>query len=317
MVRTLGILAGLVLVFVAAWSFGHGAWSYITAPKEENLTREFHVEPRSLDLASDGPFGKYDRQQLQRGFQVYKEVCSSCHSLNLVAFRNLEEIGYNEAEVKAIATNWQIEVPDIDPKTGDPKSRKAIPADHFPSPFQNETAARAANNNALPPDLSLITKAREGGAAYVYSLITGYRDPKTHRNEKGAPVPADLQPGPNLHFNPYFANVNIAMPPPLKSPGQVSYAPGNPKPTVDQMAQDVAAFLTWTAEPRLENRHRTGLATLIFLLFATLLSYFAYQNVWHGPSSRAVRRTGPLDPENIARRDAANAEAGVPSAPPV
>ena len=307
MVRILGILAGLAMVFVAAWSFGHGAYSFLTTPKERNVVKEFHEEPRDLHLASDGPFGKYNRQQLQRGFQVYKEVCSACHSLRYVAFRNLEEIGYSEPEVKAIANQWRVEVPDIDPKTGDPKGRKAIPADHFPSPFQNETAARAANNNALPPDLSLITKAREGGAAYVYSLITGYRNPP-------ASLPVENRPGPNLHYNPYFANLNIAMPPPLTSDGQVTYAPGNPPATREQMAKDVAAFLTWTAEPRLENRHRTGLATFVFLLFATILGYFAYQNIWHGPASRAVRRTGPLDPENMAKRDAANAEAGVPSA---
>jgi len=314
MVRILGILAGLALVFVAAWSFGHGAYSFLTTPKERNVVHEFHKEPKALHLASDGPFGKYDRQQLQRGFQVYKEVCSSCHSLNFVAFRNLEELGYNEAEVKALAQGWQTQVPDIDPKTGDPKGRKPIPADHFPSPFPNETAARASNGNALPPDLSLITKAREGGAAYVYSLLTGYKDPATYRNEKGEPLPADQRPGPTTHFNPYFANLNIGMPPPLRSDGQVTYAPGNPKPTVDQMAKDIAAFLTWTAEPRLENRHRTGMASVIFLLFLTVLAYLAYQSIWHGPTSRAVRRTGVLDPENMAKRDAASAEAGMGSA---
>jgi ubiquinol-cytochrome c reductase cytochrome c1 subunit len=311
MVRFLGIFAGLVMVIVATWSFGRGAYAFVTQPREENKVEAFHQAPRDLHLASDGPFGKYDRQQLQRGFQVYKEVCSSCHSLNMVAFRNLEELGYGEPEVKAIANQWQTEVPDVDPKTGDPKTRKAIPADHFPSPFQNEVAARASNNNALPPDLSLIAKAREGGPAYVYSLLTGYRDPQSFRNEKGEAVPADLKPGPNLHFNPWFANLNIAMPPPLKSDGQVTYAPGNPKPTVDQMAKDVAAFLAWTAEPRLENRHRAGLASVIFLLFATVLAYLAYQNIWHGGASRRVRMTGALDPENQARRDAASSEAGV------
>src|SRR4051812_48963237 len=200
MVRILGILAGLALVFVAAWSLGHGAYSFVTTPRERNVVHESHKEPKALPLASDGPFGKSARQQLQRGFQVYQDVCSSCHSLNFVAFRNLEELGYSEAEVKAIADRYKIQVPDIDPKTGEATTRKAIPADHFPSPFPNEVAARQANNNGLPPDLSLITKAREGGASYVYSLITGYRDPKTYRNEKGKPLPADLQPGPNLHF---------------------------------------------------------------------------------------------------------------------
>ncbi|MBV8685716.1 MAG: cytochrome c1 [Alphaproteobacteria bacterium] len=303
MVRFFGFLVGLVFVAVAAWSLVWGAFAFVTQPREENVVHAFHQEPRALHLASDGPLGKYDRRQLQRGFQVYKEVCSSCHSLSLVAFRNLEEIGYNEAEVKAIANQWQIEVPDVDPKTGEANTRKAIPADHFPSPYPNEVGARAANNNALPPDLSLITKAREGGAAYVYSLLTGYRDPPAN-------LPADSRPGPNLHYNPWFANLNIAMPPPLRSEGQVSYADGT-KPTVDQMAKDIAAFLTWTAEPRLENRHRAGLASLIFLIFATVLAYMAYQNIWHGGASRRVRITGPLDPENMERRDEANREAGV------
>jgi ubiquinol-cytochrome c reductase cytochrome c1 subunit len=300
MVRILGILAGILLVFVSLWSFGHGFYAYVTSSHEQTVEKRFHEEPRPLVLASDGPFGRYDRRQVQRGFQVYKEVCSSCHSLKLVAFRNLQELGYSEAEVKAIANNWQVEVPDVDPKTGDPKGRKALPSDHFPSPFQNEVAARAANNNALPPDLSLITKAREGGPAYVRSLITGYRNPPAN-------LPAENRPGPNLHFNPWFANLNIAMPPPLRSDGQVSYADGT-RPTVDQMAQDVAAFLAWTAEPRLESRHATGQVTLLFLLIATILAYMAYQNIWHGGASRAVRRTGVLDPENMAKRDAASAE---------
>jgi ubiquinol-cytochrome c reductase cytochrome c1 subunit len=142
---------------------------------------------------------------------------------------------------------------------GQPGHRRAgdaqgDPVRHFPSPFANETAARAANNNALPPDLSLITKAREGGAAYVYSLLTGYQNQPAELLKQ---VPGGEDP-PGLHYNPYFANLNIAMPPPLTSEGQVTYADGNPKPTVDQMAKDVAAFLVWTAEPKLENRHAAG-----------------------------------------------------------
>jgi ubiquinol-cytochrome c reductase cytochrome c1 subunit len=310
MVRLLGILIGLGFVFVAAWSLAWGAAAYIQDPPKPSVEHEFHQEPRDIAYSFDGPFGKYDTQQLQRGFQVYKEVCSSCHALSFVAFRNLEELGYGEEEVKAIADKWQIEVPDVDPKTGDPKGRKALPADHFPSPFQNETAARAANNNALPPDLSLITKAREGGPAYVASLITGYRDPASFRNEKGEALPADSRPGPNLHFNPWFANLNIAMPPPLTADGQVSYADGT-NPTREQMAKDVSAFLAWTAEPRLENRRAAGWAVLAFLIFATILAYMAYQNIWHGGASRRVRATGPLDPENMAKRDAASGEAGI------
>jgi ubiquinol-cytochrome c reductase cytochrome c1 subunit len=309
MVRVLGFLIGLGFVAVAAWSLLWGAIAFIGDPPEESVEHQFHKEPRALALASDGPFGQYDRQQLQRGLQVFKEVCSSCHSLRYVAFRNFEDLGYREAEVKAIANTWPVQVPDVDPKTGEAATRKALPADHVPSPYANEVAARAANNKALPPDLSLITKAREGGAAYVYSLLTGYRDPATYRNEEGEPLPAENRPAPGLHFNPYFANLNVAMPPPLTSDGQVSFADGTPG-TRDQMAKDVAAFLTWTAEPRLGNRHAAGLATLIFLIFATILAYMVYQNVWHG-ASRRVRATGPLDPENMAKRDAASREAGI------
>jgi ubiquinol-cytochrome c reductase cytochrome c1 subunit len=303
MVRLLGILIGLGFVAVASWSLGWGVYAYVSEPHEQNVERRFHLEPRDVAYSFDGPFGTYDRRQLQRGFQVYKEVCSSCHSLNYVAFRNLEELGYGEAEVKAIANRWQIEVPDIDPKTGEATTRKAIPADHFPSPFPNETAARAANHNALPPDLSLITKAREGGPAYVTSLITGYRNPPAN-------LPPENRPAEGLHYNPWFANLNIAMPPPLTSNGQVGYTDGT-DPTVEQMATDVAAFLAWTAEPRLENRRAAGLATLIFLIFATVLAYLAYQNIWHGGASRRVRSTGPLDPENMAKREAASGNAGI------
>jgi ubiquinol-cytochrome c reductase cytochrome c1 subunit len=300
MVRVLGILAGILMVFVSLWSFGHGAYAYATSSHEKTVEERFHKEPKHLSLASDGPFGKFDRRQVQRGFQVYSEVCSACHSLKLVAFRNLRELGYDEAEVKKIASDWKTQVADVDPKTGEPKGRKALPADHFPPPFANEVAARAANNNALPPDLSDITKAREGGPAYVYSLLTGFQNPPAN-------LPAENRPGPNLHYNPYFANLNIAMPPPLTSDGQVEYKDGT-KPTVDQMAKDVAAFLAWTAEPRLENRHATGSVVFIFLLFTTILAFLAYKNVWHGGAPRAVRRTGVLDPENMAKRDAASAE---------
>lgn len=302
MVRLLGILIGLGFVLVAAWSLAWGVAAYVSEPHEESVEHRFHQEPRDLAFSFDGPFGKYDRQQLQRGFQVFKEVCASCHGLSYVAFRDLHDLGYGEEEVKAIAEKWQIEVPAVDPKTGEASTRKALPADRFPDPYPNETAARAANNNALPPDLSLITKARHGGPAYVASLLTGYRNPP-------ASLPEDARPGQGLHFNPWFANLNIAMPPPLTADGQVSYADGT-NPTRDQMASDVSAFLAWTAEPKLENRRAAGWAVLAFLLFATILAYMAYQNIWHGGASRRVRETGPLDPENMAKRDQAISEAG-------
>lgn len=302
-VRVIGFLVGLGFVMVAAWSLLWGAVAYIGDPPQPTVEHRFHKHPKHLALASDGPMGKFDRAQLQRGFQVYKEVCAACHGLGLVAFRNLEDLGYHEPEVKAIADQWQIEVPDINPETGEPATRKALPADRFPQPYANEVAARAANNNALPPDLSLITKAREGGAAYLYSLLTGYQNPPAN-------LPPESRPGPNLHYNPYFANLNIAMPPPLVAEGQVTYADGT-KATVDQMAKDVSAFLVWTAEPKLENRRAAGFAVLAFLLVATILAYLSYRNIWSGMKSRAVRATGPLDPENMAKREAASREAGI------
>ena len=300
MVRLIGALVGLGFILVLVVSLITGAVSYISEPPVETIEHKFHLKPKEVHFASDGPLGHYDRQQLQRGFQVYKEVCAACHGLNLVAFRNLEAIGYSEAEVKAIANQWQIEVPDINPETGEAAGRKPIAADQFPSPYPNEVAARAANNNASPPDLSLITKARHDGPAYVYSLLTGYQKPPAN-------LPKEARPGPNLHYNPYFPNLNLAMPPPITADGQVTYADGT-NPTVDQMSKDVSAFLTWTAEPFLENRHRTGLAALLFLLIATILAYLSYKQLW-ATAKRDVRLAGPLDPENIATREAIKANA--------
>jgi len=272
MIRLLAILVGLAFTGVAAWSLLWGAIAFAGDPPKETVEHRFHKHAEPLKLASNGPFGKYDRAQLQRGLQVYKEVCAACHGLNQVSFRSLTELGYDEPEVKAIAKQWQIEVPSINDKTGEAASRKAIAADRFPNPYANEVAARAANNNALPPDLSLITKAREGGAPYIHSLLTGYRKPP-------ADLPKANQPGPGLYYNPYFVNLNIAMPPPITADGQVTYADGT-NPTVNQMATDVSAFLVWTAQPELESRHRMGLAVLIFLFAATGLAWLAYRNIW-------------------------------------
>lgn len=241
----------------------------------ETAVEEYHQGLKAVSYSFDGPLGRYDRPQLQRGFQVYKEVCSACHSMKLVAFRDLEEIGFTKPEVKAIAKQWAVEVPSINDQTGEPATRKAIPSDYFPSPYANETAARAANNNALPPDMSLLAKAREGGAHYIYSIVTGYT-PQPAELLKRFP---DAKTPTGLYYNPHFANLNIAMPPPLVAEGQVTYADGT-KPTVDQMGKDAAAFLMWAAEPKLEARHRAGVAILIFLLIATGLAYGAYQNIW-------------------------------------
>jgi ubiquinol-cytochrome c reductase cytochrome c1 subunit len=309
MVRIIGFLVGLVFAGVLINSLIFGLSDYFTNPPEESASHEFHLHAKHLDLPSNGPLGKFNKEQLQRGFQVYKEVCAACHGLSLVSFRDLHALGYEEPEIKAIADQWQVQVPSINPETGEAATRKAVASDRFPSPYPNETAARAANNNARPPDLSLITKAREGGAAYVYSLLTGYRNPATYRNAKGEALPAEAKPTQGLHFNPYFANLNIAMPPPLTAQGQVTFADGTPG-TVDQMAKDVSAFLVWTAEPKLENRHAAGLAVAVFLLVAMVLAYLAYQQIWR-EAKRKVRVTGALDPKNQAKSRRAKGKEGV------
>ncbi|QDP20147.1 cytochrome c1 [Sphingomonas xanthus] len=301
MVRIIAFLVGLVFAGVALISLTADAIGFFRTPPSPTAEHEFHREPKKLALSSNGPLGKFDRQQLQRGYQVYKEVCAACHGLSLVSFRDLAALGYSEAEIKAEA--GQREVPGINPDTGEAALRKATPVDKFPSPYPNETAARAANNNAYPPDLSLIAKAREGGPAYVYSLLTGYQA-----------QPAELlkhfpeaKTGEGLYYNPYFANLNIAMAPPLTGDGQVTYADGT-KSTVDQMAKDVSAFLLWTAEPKLENRHRSGLAVIIFLIVATILGYLSYRNIW-AEAKRKVAPKGVLDPKNQAKRTRATKKA--------
>jgi cytochrome c1 len=226
-----------------------------------------HPEPQAWSW--EGVFGTYDRQQLQRGYQVYKEVCAACHSMHLLSFRNLSQPGgpgFSDAQMKAIAASFQ--VPTIDEK-GEVVQRPGIPADRFPSPYPNDAAARAANNNALPPDLSVIIKARNDGANYVHALLTGYTDP-----------PAGFQLLPGLSYNPYFPNHQIAMPAPIASDGQVTWPEGNPPATKDQMARDVVAFLAWAAEPKMEERKRLGVQVMIFLGALALLLYFAYKRLW-------------------------------------
>ena len=175
--------------------------------------------------------------------------------------------------MKAIAAGFN--VPGIDPATGETNTRPGLATDYFPKPFANDIAARAANNNAVPPDLSLMTKARHDGAAYVYSLLTGYQEQPAELLKH---FPDSKTPS-GLHYNPYFANLNLAMAPPLSAEGQVTFGDGT-KATVDQMAKDVSAFLVWTAEPKLDKRKQTGWPVLGFLLFATVLGYMAYRNIW-------------------------------------
>lgn len=309
MVRIIGFLVGLGFVGVLLISLVVNALDHFQNPPEETVEHAFHLHPRDAGFGFQKPWGQFDQAQLQRGFQVYKEVCAACHGLQYVSFYELEGLGYNEPEIKAIANQWAIEVPTVNPDTGEPSTRKALPSDRFPSPYPNETAARAANNNALPPDLSLIAEAREDGSNYVYSLLTGYRNAAAYRNEHGGRLPVENRPGQGLYFNPYFANLNIAMPPPIVSDGQVTYADGT-RASVDQMSKDVSAFLRWTSEPNLERRHAAGWAVMIFLLVATVFAYLAYKNVWAN-AKRQVSIRGPLEPAFRERVEAQKDERGI------
>lgn len=282
MIRLVGILVGLGFTFVVLISLGFGAYTAITEPAEKPSYYPFKEEAHAPEAGFSfvGPLGRWDQAQLQRGYQVYKEVCAACHSLNYVAFRNLRDLGYTDAQVKAEAATWT--VPGINPDTGEAATRPGEPTDNFPSPFPNRIAAAAANNNAVPPDLSLITKARKNGTNYLYSLLTGYRDPNTYTNEEGlvfAEAAPDYMPAPGLHFNPWFENINLAMAPPLVVDGQVTYADGT-EATVSQMSADVSAFLTWTAEPKMIERKKTGWWVIGFTLFATILAWFAKKQIW-------------------------------------
>lgn len=270
MIRIIAMLVGLGFAAVALISFGFGAYTYATEEVAPHLPYE---EPVDFDYSFDGPLGTWDIAQLQRGYKVYKEVCSACHSLKFVAMRSLSELGYSEAQVKAEAATWQ--VPGIDPNTGEATMRPGVPTDQFPSPYPNAVAAAAANNNAIPPDLSLMTKARNDGTNYVASLLLGYQEPSA---EVLAEHP-EAAPGPGLYHNVYFPNLNLAMAPPLMNAGQVTYDDGT-EATLEQMSTDVAAFLTWTAEPTLVKRKQTGWPVLIFLLFATVLAYFSKKQIW-------------------------------------
>ncbi len=213
----------------------------------------------------DGVFGTYDRAAEQRGFQVYKQVCSACHPVKHLYFRDLAALGYTADQVKAIAASYQ--VTDGPNDQGQMYQRPGRPSDPIPGPFPNDQAARAANNGALPPDQSLIVKAREGGPDYVYAILNGYEEP-----------PAGFKLLTGMNYNEYFPGHQIAMPPPL-SDGAVTYADGT-KATVPQMAHDVTTFLTWASEPNLEVRHRTGAKVFLFLIVAVGIFYAAKRKIW-------------------------------------
>ena len=223
-------------------------------------------EPPDHDWKHTGVFGTFDRSELQRGFQVFQEVCASCHSLDYIAFRNLTEIGFSEDQIKAIAAEYEVE--DGPDDEGEMFMRPAKASDYFPAPFANPQAARAANGGAYPPDLSLIVKARNNGLDYLYAVLTGY--------EEEPPGSFELAEG--MNYNRYFPGHQIAMPEPLYEEA-VEYADGT-EATLEQLAHDVSVFLAWTAEPELEVRKKTGLKVLIFIAIFTALLYIIKRRIW-------------------------------------
>jgi ubiquinol-cytochrome c reductase cytochrome c1 subunit len=225
---------------------------------------EIHIPDTKFSF--DGAFGTYDRGELQRGFQVYKEVCSACHSMHLLSYRNLQDIGLSAEQVAAVAASVQI--PDGPNDNGEMFERAGRASDRFRSPFANTAAARAANNGALPPDLSVIVKARVGGADYIHALLTGYENP-----------PEGMTVMEGMHYNKYFAGHQIAMAPPLTQDGQLTFG-DNTTATVDRMAHDVGAFLAWAAEPELETRRGMGVRVVLFLTILGGLTYAVKRKVW-------------------------------------
>tara|TARA_B100000945_G_scaffold76276_1_gene58895 strand:+ start:626 stop:1405 length:780 start_codon:yes stop_codon:yes gene_type:complete len=226
------------------------------------------IEIPKYDWSFKGVTGKFDRSALQRGYQVYTEVCASCHSMNLLSYRNLGEKGgpeFSIDQVKAIAANF--EVTDGPNSEGEMFTRPARPSDKFVSPYPNVQAAMAANGGAYPPDMSVLVKARKGGADYIYSVLMGYTEP---------PAGFELEEG--VYYNKYMDGQKIKMSNPL-SDDIVSYADGT-SATQAQMAKDVTTFLTWSAEPHLEIRHKLGFKVIIFLTILSILVYFSMRRLW-------------------------------------
>lgn len=230
------------------------------------LAKEPEIESQSWSFT--GPFGHYDNAQLQRGYRVYKDVCANCHPMRLLSYRNLGELGgpeFSKEAVEALAA--QIQVTDGPNDQGEMYQRPGRPSDRFRSPYANDQLARKMNSGALPPDLSVIAKARPGGANYIYALLTGSRDP-----------PPGFELAPGMHYNIAFPGHQIAMPPPLID-GVVPYTDGT-KPTVDNYARDVSAYLMWAAEPRLEERHKLGARVIVFLVAFAIIMFLAKRVVW-------------------------------------
>jgi ubiquinol-cytochrome c reductase cytochrome c1 subunit len=280
------ILSGLAALGLGVIAALGPAFAQEEAHSEAEPTHFPIKKPPEMNWSFAGPFGTYDRAQLQRGLKVYRESCAACHSMSLVPFRMLEDLGYSEAQVRALAAEYEVQDgPNAD---GEMFARPAIPSDYFPAPFANEEAAAAANNGAAPPDLSLIAKARgvlrgfptfvfdvftqyaQGGPDYIHALLTGYDEQP----------PAGMEIPEGTYYNPYFiAGKSLAMPPPLQD-GAIAYDDGSPQ-TVEQYARDVSAFLMWAAEPHLEERKQTGFRVLVFLVLFGGLVYLTKRKVWH------------------------------------
>jgi cytochrome c1 len=238
----------------------------VTLPCGPGMTKEPQIESQSWTF--EGPFGSFDRAQLQRGYRVYKDICSNCHSMRLLSYRNLGEGGGPEFSREAVETlAGQVQVTDGPNDKAEMFQRPGRSSDRFRSPFPSDAAARAANGGALPPDLSVMAKARPGGPDYIYALLTGYRQ-----------APAGFELSQGMHYNLAFPGHQIAMPPPLVD-GAVPYTDGT-KPTVDNYARDASAFLMWAAEPKLEERHELGARVVIFLIAFCVIMFLAKRTVW-------------------------------------
>ncbi len=250
----------LILILLPNLAFAN------SSAHESDLLSTTALHPKKMNWEFDGIFGRFDRASAQRGYQVYKEVCSACHGLQRVAYRNLAEIGFSENEIKQIAA--EASVSDGPFEDGEMFDRRGLASDKFVGPYANEQAARSANGGAYPPDLSLIIKARHDGPNYVYSLLTGFAE---------APEGFIMASGKN--YNPYFEGRQISMPPPITDDGQVDYKDGT-YATKEQMAIDIVNFLQFAAEPETENRKKMGIRTMIFLGILLVILIAAKKAVW-------------------------------------
>jgi len=242
-----------------------------------SINHSYSAETTKLlktDWSFKGLFGKFDRGSLQRGYQVYTEVCASCHSMKYLSYRNLGEKGgpeFSEAEVKAIAASFEvIDGPNAD---GEMFERSGKPSDKFVMPYENVKAAQAANGGAYPPDMSVLVKARGGGVDYIYSLLQGYEE-----------TPSGMTLDEGVHYNKYMYGNKIRMAAPL-SDGIVEYGDGT-EATVEQMSKDVTTFLMWAAEPHLESRHQMGFKAIVYLIILTILVYFSMKKIWSRVESK-------------------------------